>query len=71
MAGRGTTATMALERAKIPMKPGEYVVFAICGAVVLAALLVAITEQRSRADIDRLAEVLGAAVAAEREAVHA
>jgi glycine dehydrogenase subunit 1 len=35
------------------------------------ALLVAITEQRSRADIDRLTEVLGAAVAAEREAVHA
>ena len=32
-------------------------------------LLVAITEQRSRADIDRLAEVLGASVAAEREAV--
>jgi glycine dehydrogenase subunit 1 len=31
-------------------------------------LLVAITEQRSRADIDRLAEVLGAAVAAERAA---
>ncbi len=30
-------------------------------------LLVAITEQRSRADIDRLAEVLGAAVAAERQ----
>ncbi|MEA2384285.1 MAG: glycine dehydrogenase subunit 1 [Solirubrobacteraceae bacterium] len=30
------------------------------------ALLVAITERRSRADIDRLAEVLGAAVAAER-----
>ena len=29
-------------------------------------LLVAITEQRSRADIDRLAEVLGEAVAAER-----
>jgi glycine dehydrogenase subunit 1 len=35
------------------------------------ALLVAITEQRSRADIDRLAEVLGAAVASERQAVHA
>jgi glycine dehydrogenase subunit 1 len=34
-------------------------------------LLVAITEQRSGADIDRLAEVLGAAVAAEREAVQA
>ncbi len=34
-------------------------------------LLVAVTEQRSRADIDRLAEVLGAAVAAEREAVTA
>jgi glycine dehydrogenase subunit 1 len=34
-------------------------------------LLVAITEQRSRADIDRLAEVLVAAVAAEREAVTA
>jgi glycine cleavage system P protein (glycine dehydrogenase) subunit 1 len=34
-------------------------------------LLVAITEQRSRADIERLAEVLGAAVAAERQAVHA
>ena len=32
-------------------------------------LLVAITEQRSKRDIDRLAEVLGAAVAAEREAV--
>jgi glycine dehydrogenase subunit 1 len=31
------------------------------------ALLVAITERRSRADIDRLADVLGAAVAAERE----
>ena len=30
-------------------------------------LLVALTEQRSRADIDRLAEVLGAAVAAERQ----
>jgi glycine dehydrogenase subunit 1 len=34
-------------------------------------LLVALTEQRSKADIDRLAEVLGAAVAAERHAVHA
>jgi glycine dehydrogenase subunit 1 len=33
-------------------------------------LLVAITEQRSKADIDRLAEVLGAAVAAEREQSH-
>jgi glycine dehydrogenase subunit 1 len=32
-------------------------------------LLVAITERRTRADIDRLAAVLGAAVAAEREAV--
>ncbi len=32
-------------------------------------LLVAITERRTRADIDRLAEVLGAAVAAERQAV--
>ena len=31
-------------------------------------LLVAITEQRTKADIDRLAEVLGAAVAAERAA---
>jgi glycine dehydrogenase subunit 1 len=29
-------------------------------------LLVAITERRTRADIDRLAEALGAAVAAER-----
>ena len=34
-------------------------------------LLVAITERRSRADIDRLCETLGAAVAAEREAVAA
>jgi glycine dehydrogenase subunit 1 len=34
-------------------------------------LLVAITEQRSRADIDRLAETLGAAVAAERQTIHA
>jgi glycine dehydrogenase subunit 1 len=34
-------------------------------------LLVAITEKRTREDIDRLARVLGAAVAAEREAVHA
>jgi glycine dehydrogenase subunit 1 len=32
-------------------------------------LLVAITERRTRADIDRLADVLGAAVSAEREAV--
>jgi glycine dehydrogenase subunit 1 len=32
------------------------------------ALLVAITEQRTRADIERLADVLGAAVAAERHA---
>ncbi|HWX44278.1 MAG TPA: glycine dehydrogenase [Solirubrobacteraceae bacterium] len=32
-------------------------------------LLVAITERRTRADIDRLAQVLGAAVAAEREMV--
>jgi glycine dehydrogenase subunit 1 len=34
-------------------------------------LLVAITERRSREDIDRLARALQAAVAAEREAVHA
>jgi glycine dehydrogenase subunit 1 len=34
-------------------------------------LLVAITEQRSKADIDRLADVLGAAVAAERKEVAA
>jgi glycine dehydrogenase subunit 1 len=34
-------------------------------------LLVAITERRSRADIDRLAEVLAAAVAAERQALAA
>jgi glycine dehydrogenase subunit 1 len=34
-------------------------------------LLVAITEKRTREDIDRLARVLGAAVAAEREAVAA
>jgi glycine dehydrogenase subunit 1 len=34
-------------------------------------LLVALTEQRSRADIDRLADVLGAAVAAERQQVAA
>jgi glycine dehydrogenase subunit 1 len=34
-------------------------------------LLVAITEQRSRTDIDRLADVLGAAVAAERQKVAA
>jgi glycine dehydrogenase subunit 1 len=34
-------------------------------------LLVAITEQRSRADVDRLAEVLGEAVAAERAASRA
>jgi glycine dehydrogenase subunit 1 len=33
-------------------------------------LLVALTEQRSRADIDRLVEVLGAAVAAERDNAH-
>ena len=34
-------------------------------------LLVAITEQRSKADIDRLVETLGAAIAAERPAVGA
>jgi glycine dehydrogenase subunit 1 len=32
-------------------------------------LLVAITERRTRADIDRLVEVLGVAVAAERSSV--
>ena len=32
-------------------------------------LLVALTEQRTRADIERLASVLGAALAAEREAL--
>jgi glycine dehydrogenase subunit 1 len=32
-------------------------------------LLVAITERRTKADIDRLADVLGAAIASEREAV--
>ena len=41
---RGSLAT-SLERAQIPMRPGEYVVFTICAAVVFAALLVAITEQ--------------------------
>ena len=35
------------------------------------ALLVAITEQRSKADIDRLASALEAAVAAEKQAVTA
>ena len=34
-------------------------------------LLIAITEQRSREDIDRLVSVLGAAVAAERQLAHA
>ena len=34
-------------------------------------MLIAITEQRTRADIDRLADVVGAAVAAERQAVAA
>ena len=34
-------------------------------------LLVAITERRTRADIDRLADALGRAVAAERETAHA
>src|SRR3954453_6266936 len=34
-------------------------------------LLVALTERRTRADINRLVEVVGAAVAAERQAVHA
>ena len=34
-------------------------------------LLVAITERRTRSDIDRLADALGAAVAAERQTVKA
>ena len=37
--------SVKLERARIPVKPGEYVVLAACGAVVAAALFVAITEQ--------------------------
>jgi tight adherence protein B len=41
---RGSLAE-SLERAQIPMKPGEYVVFTICAAIVTAALLVAVTEQ--------------------------
>ena len=47
---------LSLERAQIPMKPGEYVVFTICASVVSGALLVAITEQW-------LFAVLGAAAA--------
>lgn len=41
---RGTLSA-ALERALIPMRPGEYVVLTICAAVASGALLVAITEQ--------------------------
>jgi tight adherence protein B len=33
----------ALERARIPMKPGEYVVITICASVALAALLLGVT----------------------------
>ena len=33
----------SLERARIPMKPGEYVVITACGSVALAALLLAVT----------------------------
>ena len=39
---------------------------ALTGREADAGLLVAITERRTRADIDGLAEVLGAAIAAER-----
>lgn len=35
----------SLERAQIPMRPGEYVVFSLCAAIVLGALVVAVTEQ--------------------------
>jgi tight adherence protein B len=41
---RGTLSA-SLERALIPMRPGEYVVLTICAAVASGALLVAITEQ--------------------------
>jgi hypothetical protein len=33
----------SLERARIPMKPGEYVVITACGSVALAALLLGVT----------------------------
>ena len=49
--------------------PPEYLVERDRGRVtwpIRDGLLVAITEQRTRADIDRLAEVLAQAVAAER-----
>ena len=49
------------------VSPG--VPLAALGEEPVDGLLVAVTERRTREDIDRLAAVLGAAVAAEREAV--
>jgi tight adherence protein B len=59
---RGSLAE-SLERAQIPMKPGEYVVFTICAAIVTAALLVAVTEQWLFAVIG-VGAAIGAAYAA-------
>lgn len=41
---RGTLSA-ALERAQIPVRPGEYVIITICAAVVAGALFVAVTEK--------------------------
>ena len=41
---RGSLA-LNLERAKIPVRPGEYLVLSVCGAIVFSILLVAVTEQ--------------------------
>src|SRR5947208_1589489 len=51
----------SLERARIPVRPGEYVVIVAASAVVAAAMLVAITEQWWFAAFGVLAVILGAA----------
>ena len=41
---RGSLSKL-LERARLPIRPGEYVIFAICGGLAAAAVLLALTSQ--------------------------
>jgi glycine dehydrogenase subunit 1 len=67
----GDVAAIKARCARAGVNPGVDIEALTGRAEDRGGLLVALTERRSRADIDRLAEVLGAAVAAEREAVTA
>ena len=57
-----------LERARLPIRPGEYVIFTICGALAAAALLLALTSQWIYAPVGLLIAA-GVAVALPRRRI--